>query len=47
MRYEEFRDSNLASLENNLFSKAPIFDDLQEVTLADRLTKRCAASGPS
>ncbi len=38
VRFEEFRDSNLASLENNLYSKAPIYDDLQEATLADRLT---------
>jgi hypothetical protein len=37
VRFEEFRDSNLASLENNLYSKAPIYDDLQEATLADRL----------
>jgi len=38
VRFEEYRDSNLASLENNLYSKAPIYDDLQEATLADRLT---------
>ena len=38
VRFEEYRDSNLASLENNLYSPAPIYDDLQETTLADRLT---------
>jgi hypothetical protein len=37
VRLEEFRDSNLASLENDLYSPAPIYDDLEEVMLADRL----------
>ena len=30
-------DSSLPSLKNRLFSKAPIFDDLEETTLADQL----------
>lgn len=38
VRFEEFRDSNLASLENRLYSRAPIFEDLEEATLTDRLT---------
>jgi hypothetical protein len=37
VRLDEFRDSNLASLENNLYSTAVIFDDIEETTLADRL----------
>jgi hypothetical protein len=37
VRLEEFRDSNLASLENNLYSTATIYDDIEETTLADRL----------
>ena len=37
VRLEEFRESNLASLENNLYSTAPIFEDVEETTLADRL----------
>jgi hypothetical protein len=37
VRLEEFRDSNLASLENTLYSPAPIYDDVEEVTLTDRL----------
>lgn len=38
VRFEEFRDSNLASLENRLYSKAPIYDDLEQATLADQLS---------
>jgi len=37
VRLEEFRDSNLASLENSLYSPATIYDDVEEVTLTDRL----------
>jgi hypothetical protein len=37
VRLEEFRDSNLASLENSLYSPATIYDDIEETTLADRL----------
>jgi hypothetical protein len=46
VRFEEFRDSNLASLENDLYSPAPIYDDLEEVTLADRLKEVQAGLGP-
>ena len=46
VRLEEFRDSNLASLENDLYSPAPIYEDLEEVTLADRLKEAQAELGP-
>lgn len=36
-RYEEFRDSNLKSLEHRLFSKAPIYKDLETLVLAHSL----------
>jgi hypothetical protein len=34
-RLREFRDSNLESLKFGLFSKSPIYPDLEEVTLTD------------
>ena len=37
-RLREFRDSNLESLEFQLFSGAPIYDDYEKVKLADSLT---------
>jgi peptidase S46-like protein len=46
VRLEEFRDSNLESLENELYSPAPIYDDLEEVMLADRLKEASEALGP-
>ena len=36
-RLREYRKSNLASLEQGLFSPAPIYDDLESLTLADSL----------
>ncbi|HEY2944968.1 MAG TPA: S46 family peptidase [Vicinamibacteria bacterium] len=45
VRLEEFRESNLASLENDLYSPAPIYDDLEEVMLADRLREAEAELG--
>jgi hypothetical protein len=36
-RLREYRDSNLDSLKQELFSTAPIYDDLQTVLLADSL----------
>jgi hypothetical protein len=36
-RLAEFRDSALGSLENELFSAAPVYKDLEEVQLAERL----------
>ncbi len=37
-RFPEFRDSNRESLELDLFSGQPIYDDLEQLTLADSLT---------
>ncbi|MBP7052138.1 MAG: S46 family peptidase [Phycisphaerae bacterium] len=37
-RLREYRESNLESLKFALFSEAPIYDDLELVTLADSLT---------
>jgi Peptidase S46 len=37
-RLREFRESALESLEQELFSEAPIYDDFEEVKLADSLT---------
>jgi hypothetical protein len=37
VRLPEYRDSSLASLENRLYSQAPIHDDLETVMLEDRL----------
>jgi hypothetical protein len=38
VRLREFRDSNLPSLKDALFSKEPIYDDLEIVRLANSLT---------
>ena len=46
VRLEEFRESNLASLENDLYSPAPIYDDLEEVMLAGRLKEAADELGP-
>ena len=37
VRLDEFRDSNLPSLENTLYSPATLYDDIEGTTLADRL----------
>ncbi|MDQ2919410.1 MAG: S46 family peptidase [Verrucomicrobiota bacterium] len=37
-RFPEFRDSNRESLELDLFSTAPIYDDVEQLTLTDSLT---------
>ncbi len=37
-RLREYRESNLESLKFELFSEAPIYEDLETVTLADSLT---------
>jgi len=37
-RLREYRDSNLESLEFQLFSEEPIYDDFEQVKLADSLT---------
>ena len=43
-RYEEYVDANLDSLRNELLSPAPIYDDLEAVTLADQLAARPSRS---
>jgi hypothetical protein len=45
VRLEGFTDSSLASLKNRLFSRAPIFDDFEETTLAHQLQLAEAALG--
>jgi len=37
VRLEGFTDSSLASLKNRLYSRAPLFDDLEETTLTHQL----------
>jgi Peptidase S46 len=44
-RLREFRESNLASLEQSLFSTAPIYKSLETVTLADSLAQMRDALG--
>jgi hypothetical protein len=44
-RFQEFRDSNRESLELELFSTEPIYDDVELLTLTDSLTDFCAAFG--
>jgi hypothetical protein len=44
-RFQEFRDSNRESLELELFSAEPIYDDVELLTLTDSLTDLCNAFG--
>jgi hypothetical protein len=44
-RFQEFRDSNRESLELELFSTEPIYDDVELLTLTDSLTDFCNAFG--
>jgi hypothetical protein len=44
-RFQEFRDSNRESLELELFSTEPIYDDVELLTLTDSLTDLCNAFG--
>ena len=44
-RLTEYRDSRLASLELQLFSEEPIYDDLEQLTLADALTEMAGQFG--
>jgi hypothetical protein len=46
-RLEEFVDSALPSFKNQLYSEAPLYDDLEEVTLSDQFQQALAALGPS
>jgi hypothetical protein len=44
-RLEEFRDSGRESLELNLFSTEPIYDDFEQLTLTDSFTDAASALG--
>jgi hypothetical protein len=44
-RFQEFRDSNRESLELELFSTEPIYDDVELLTLTDSLTDMANAFG--
>jgi Peptidase S46 len=46
VRLEEFVDSNLASLENQLYSGAPIYDDMEISTLTHQLELAQQKLGP-
>jgi len=46
VRLEEYVDSNLASLENLLYSQAPIYDDLEITTLTHQLELAQELLGP-
>jgi hypothetical protein len=45
-RLVEFRDSNRSPLELQLFSPAPIYDDVEELELTDSLTDLASRLGP-
>jgi hypothetical protein len=44
-RLREYRESNLDSLKRRLFSEAPIYDDLETVTLTDSLSMLVEMAG--
>jgi hypothetical protein len=46
-RLTEFQDANLASLEFRLFSRAPIYTDMEEMLLADGLQESLEELGPN
>ena len=46
-RLREYRESNLQSLKQGLYSEAPIYDDLETVTLADSLSQWVEVAGPN
>lgn len=45
-RLSEFRDSNRPSLEQDLYSPAPIYKDLEQVVLADLISRAMEMRGP-
>jgi hypothetical protein len=47
VRLEGYTDSSLPSLKNRMYSRAPLFDDLEEATLAHQLQLAEAALGRS
>jgi hypothetical protein len=46
-RLEEYIDSNLEPLKNRLYSKAPIYEDLEEVSFTSQLTWALEKLGPA
>jgi len=46
-RLEEYIDSNLEPLKNRLYSRAPIYDDLEEVTFTNQLAWALERLGPT
>ena len=46
-RLEEYIDSNLEPLQNRLYSRAPVYDDLEEVTLTSQLEWALERLGPT
>ncbi len=46
-RLTEFQDANLASLEFRMFSRAPIYTDMEEMLLADGLQESLDELGPN
>ena len=46
-RLEEYIDSNLEPVKNRLYSKAPIYDDLEEVSFTNQLTLAVEKLGPA
>ncbi len=45
-RLREYRESNVESLKQSLYSEAPIYDDLETVELADSLAHWLETAGP-
>jgi hypothetical protein len=45
-RLREYRESNLESLKFELFSEAPIYEDLETILLADSLSRLVEMKGP-
>ncbi len=45
-RLREYRESNLESLKQQLYSEAPIYDDLETMTLGDSLSHWLEVAGP-
>ncbi len=46
-RFAEFQDANLASLEFRMFSRAPIYLDMEEMLFADALQESLEELGPN
>jgi Peptidase S46 len=46
-RFAEFQDANLASLEFRMYSRAPIYNDMEEMLFADGLQESLDQLGPN